>query len=175
MNQLLDNITWFTLTGPHAVYASGAKSARRYAAGFSPIVGFADPAHPDFAALAAWCEPDEHIYCPEWKGEAPAGWTIHLEKSLFRMVWEEAMPEADEFPDAIRLGPQHADQALELAQLTNPGPFGREPSSSATTSAGSKTAGWRRWPVNACTRARCARSVVFVPIPIFAVADWRVD
>ncbi len=106
MNQLLDNITWFALTGPHAVYASGTKDARRYAAGFSPIVGFADPARPD------------------WTGETPAGWRIHDEKSLFRMVWEEAMPEADEFPDAIRLGPQHAAQALELAQLTNPGPFG---------------------------------------------------
>lgn len=124
MNQLLDNITWFTLTGPHAVYASGTKDARRYAAGFSPIVGFAAPARPDFAALAPYCQPDEHLYCPDWKGEAPAGWQIHDEKSLFRMVWEEAMPEADEFPDAIRLGPQHAAQALELAQLTNPGPFG---------------------------------------------------
>jgi predicted GNAT family acetyltransferase len=40
------------------------------------------------------------------------------------MVWDDAMPEADEFPDAISLGPQHAAQALELAQLTNPGPFG---------------------------------------------------
>ena len=60
MNQLLDNITWFTLTGPHAVYASGAKDVRRYAAGFSPIVGFADSARPDFASLEPWCEPDEH-------------------------------------------------------------------------------------------------------------------
>ena len=124
MNQLLDNITLFTLTVPHAVYASGTKDALRYAAGFAPIVGFADPARPDFAALAPYCQPDEHLYCPDWTGEAPAGWRIHDEKSLFRMVWEEAMPEADEFPDAIRLGPQHAAQALELAQLTNPGPFG---------------------------------------------------
>ena len=124
MNQLLDNITWFTLTGPHAVYASGTKDARRYAAGFSPIIGFADPARPDFAALEPYCEPDEHLYCLEWKGEAPAGWCIHLEKSLLRMVWEGAMPETDEFADAIRLGPEHAEQALELAQLTNPGPFG---------------------------------------------------
>ena len=124
MNQLLDNITWFTLTGPHALYASGAKDARRYAAGFSPIVGFANPARPDFTSLAACCEPDEQLYCLEWKGEAPTGWSIHIEKSLFRMVWEGAIPETDEFPDAIKLGPQHADQALELAQLTNPGPFG---------------------------------------------------
>ena len=43
---------------------------------------------------------------------------------MFRMVWDEAMPEADEFPDAIKLGPQHAAEAHELAQLTNPGPFG---------------------------------------------------
>ncbi len=121
---MLDNITWFTLTGPHAVYASGTKDARRYAAGFSPIVGFADPARPHFAALAPYCEPNERLYCPDWASEAPAGWRIHDEKSLFRMVWEEAMPEADEFPDAIRLGPQHAAQALDLAQLTNPGPFG---------------------------------------------------
>ena len=124
MNQLLDNITWFTLTGPHALYASGAKDARRYAAGFSPIVGLANPARPDFSSLAACCKPDEQLYCPEWKGEAPTGWSIHVEKSLFRMVWEEAIPETDEFPDAIKLGPQHAEQALELAQLTNPGPFG---------------------------------------------------
>jgi len=40
-NELLDNITWFTLTGPHARYASGAKGVRRYAAGYSPIIGFA--------------------------------------------------------------------------------------------------------------------------------------
>ena len=54
MNQLLDNITWFTHTGPHAQYASGAKDARRYSAGFSPIIGFADPVRPDFDTLAAY-------------------------------------------------------------------------------------------------------------------------
>ena len=124
MNQLLDNITWFALTGPHAQYASGAKDARRYAPGFAPIVGLANPARPDFTALAACCEPDEQLFCSEWKGKAPTGWRIHLEKSLSRMVWEGAIPETDEFPDAIRLGPQHASQALELAQLTKPGPFG---------------------------------------------------
>jgi GNAT superfamily N-acetyltransferase len=124
MKQLLDNITWFTLTGPHACYASGAKDARRYATGFSPIIGFADPLHPDFDTLADYCQVDERLYCPKWKGETPAGWCIHIEKVLFRMVWDEAMPAADEFPDAIRLGPQHAAEALELALLTNPGPFG---------------------------------------------------
>lgn len=40
------------------------------------------------------------------------------------MVWEESIPETDEFADAVRLGVEHSAQALELAQLTNPGPFG---------------------------------------------------
>ena len=57
-NPLLDNITWFTLTGPHTRFAAGTRDAQRYASGFSPIIGFADPERPDFDTLAAWCRPD---------------------------------------------------------------------------------------------------------------------
>ena len=34
------------------------------------------------------------------------------------------MPDTDAAPDAVALRPEHAPQALELAHLTNPGPFG---------------------------------------------------
>jgi predicted GNAT family acetyltransferase len=44
---------------------------------------------------------------------------------MFRMVWDGAPPPTDEFPDAVRLGPEHAAQAVELTTLTNPGPFGQ--------------------------------------------------
>jgi ribosomal protein S18 acetylase RimI-like enzyme len=40
------------------------------------------------------------------------------------MVWDSAMPAAAEDPEAVRLEPRHASQALELASLTHPGPFG---------------------------------------------------
>ena len=123
-NQLLDNIIWFTLTGPHARFAAGEKDVRRYARGYSPLIGFADGLRPDFDTLTAYCEPGEELYCPQWKGEPPPGWRIHVEKVMFRMVWNEAMPATDAFPDAVRLGPEHAQEALELALLTNPGPFG---------------------------------------------------
>jgi GNAT superfamily N-acetyltransferase len=122
--RLLDNITWHTLAGPHAAFASGAGQARRYAQGFSPIVGFADPKRPDFEALAPHCEPGEHFYCDGWSGAAPAGWRIEVESTMFKMVWDLPMPAEDEAPEAVRLGPQHAQQALELATLTKPGPFG---------------------------------------------------
>jgi ribosomal protein S18 acetylase RimI-like enzyme len=124
MKDLLDNIFWHTLVGPHAKYAAGANDARRYAPGFSPIVGFAHPERPDFDALMPYCEPGEHLYCGGWAGAAPAGWRIELESTMFRMVWDASLPAGDEIPEAVRLGAQHASQALELARLTRPGPFG---------------------------------------------------
>ena len=124
MKHLLDNIVWHTLAGPHAKYAAGTRGARRYAAGFSPIIGFADAERPDFNALAPYCQPGEHFYCDGWSGAVPAGWRIDAESTMFKMVWEAAMPAADEAPEAVRLGLEHASQALELATLTHPGPFG---------------------------------------------------
>lgn len=124
MKHLLDNITWHTLTGPHAKFSAGTATARRYATGFSPIVGFADPENPDFAALAAFCAPGEHFYCDGWTGPVPGGWAIDTESTMFKMVWQAALPDADAAPEAVALVPAHAAQALELATLTRPGPFG---------------------------------------------------
>jgi GNAT superfamily N-acetyltransferase len=124
MHPLLDNIAWHTLSGPHARFAAGTGLARRYARGFSPLVGFADVSQPDFAALTACCEPGEHFYCDGWTGAAPEGWRVDLESTMFRMAWAGEPPETDEAPDAVRLGPEHGAQALALASLTRPGPFG---------------------------------------------------
>jgi GNAT superfamily N-acetyltransferase len=124
MTHLLDNIVWHTLVGPHAKYAAGTQAARRYARGFSPIVGFATPEQPDLPALARYCEPGEHFYCDGWSGRAPAGWRIDAETTMFKMLWDGEAPAADAAPEAVPLGPQHAAQALELATLTRPGPFG---------------------------------------------------
>lgn len=124
MKHLLDNIVWNALSGPQAAHAEGAGAARRYAHGFSPIVGFADQQRPDFDALAPFCDPGEHFYCDGWSGAAPDGWRIDAETTMFKMVWDAAIPERDEAPDAVRLRPAHYAQALDLATLTKPGPFG---------------------------------------------------
>jgi ribosomal protein S18 acetylase RimI-like enzyme len=124
VQHLLDNITWRTLSGPHARFATGTDDARRYARGFSPIVGFADATQPNFPALARYCEAGEHFYCDGWSGTSPTGWHIDSESTMFRMIWEADMPTSDEAPDAVPLGAEHALQALELATLTHPGPFG---------------------------------------------------
>ena len=105
-------------------FAAGAGAVRRYAPGFSPIVGCEDPGHPDFATLANYCEPGDTFYIDIWSGAAPDGWRIDKEARMFKMVWDAPPPVDDAAPDAILLKPEHASQALELARLTNPGPFG---------------------------------------------------
>jgi GNAT superfamily N-acetyltransferase len=124
MNPLLDNIAWHTLAGPHAKYATGTDRIRRYAVGFSPIVGFADLERPDLDGLTPYCESGDHFYCMDWSGAAPANWRIELDSTMFRMVWAGSMPDDDPSLDAIPLKPEHAAQAVELASLTRPGPFG---------------------------------------------------
>jgi hypothetical protein len=63
---VLANIVWHTLAGPHAAYSSGTATARRYAAGFTPIIGFADNGNPDLAGQRVHCSPGEKFYCGGW-------------------------------------------------------------------------------------------------------------
>jgi ribosomal protein S18 acetylase RimI-like enzyme len=124
MRDLLDNVAWHALAGPQAMHSLGTDEARRYAPGFSPIIAFRDPTRPHFGDLAPICEPGEHFYCDGWSGAVPAGWSVDEDSTMFKLVWEDAMPGTDEAPEAVRLGPDHVGQALELARLTEPGPFG---------------------------------------------------
>lgn len=124
MKPLLDNIFWHALTGAHTHYATGSGDARRYGPGFSPIVAFADVERPDFDALAPYCNADEHFYCDGWSSAAPAGWKIDAESTMFKMIWQGPIPDTDDAPKSVRIGPEHLSQVLALAALTRPGPFG---------------------------------------------------
>ena len=124
MRSLLDNIMWNCMSGPHAKFATGSGSVRRYARGFSPIVGCENPELPDFDTLEKYCDPGESFYVDIWSGTAPDGWRIDKEARMFKMVWEAPAPAEDAAPDAVLLRPEHHEQAVALARLTNPGPFG---------------------------------------------------
>jgi ribosomal protein S18 acetylase RimI-like enzyme len=119
-----ENIAWHSLIGPHAKFAVGSAGARRYLRGFSPIAAFANRSAPDFRALHSHCETGEELYIEGWKGRTPSGWNVLLEASMFLMAWEGATPAQDPFAQAVPLQEVHAQQALELAGLTHPGPFG---------------------------------------------------
>jgi ribosomal protein S18 acetylase RimI-like enzyme len=123
--ELLANISWHTLCGPHARFAAGTDTVKRYADGFSPILGFADPSRPDFEALCPFVAPGEHFYCADWTGAPPPGWKIDADATMFQMVWAGALPAAGLARDARPLdAATHGAAALALAELTRPGPFG---------------------------------------------------
>lgn len=123
--ELLDNISWHALRGPHQGFAAGTGTVKRYAAGFSPILGFADPSRPDFDALRPFVAPGEHFYCADWTGTPPPAWQIDADARMFQMVWTGALPEAGLARDAVPLdAATHGAAALALAELTRPGPFG---------------------------------------------------
>lgn len=121
---LLDNIPWHSLAGPHAKYSSGTLAARRYARGFSGIVGFADVQRPDFAALADFCAPGEHFYCAGLSGPVPGGWRTDAQVTANQMVWDSAPPPDEGASGAVRLDQSHVPQMLALVAATQPGPFG---------------------------------------------------
>jgi GNAT superfamily N-acetyltransferase len=120
---ILDNVFWHALTGEQSAFSTGNERARRYAAGFSPLLAFPDLDSPDFDAIAAHCDPGERFYIGGWSGAAPKGWRIDLETVMCQMVWNAPSP-ADSASDARLLGPAHRPAMHELAVLTNPGPFG---------------------------------------------------
>ena len=121
---LLPNVVWHALAGPQARFAEGSATAKRYARGFSPIVGFPDPDRPDFDALAACCEVGEHVYVGGWSGPCPRGWRSDEDSSAHQMVWEGGAPERDDALDATRLGAANVPGMLALVAATKPGPFG---------------------------------------------------
>lgn len=120
----LDNVVWNALSGHQIHFSEGNEFARRFAHGFSPIVGFPDALNPDFGALRPYCDPGEKFFCVYWTGEPPDDVALSLDTKMLQMVYAGPGSVDDAAPDAIELTAAHAEQALELALLTKPGPFG---------------------------------------------------
>lgn len=121
---LLDNIVWHSLAGPHAKYSVGTGLARKYAPGFSPIAGFADASQPKLEDLEAHCAAGDHFYCSGWSGRPPAGWQVDVDTTMHVMVWDAPAPPADDALPAVPLRAEHVPQIVALVALTQPGPFG---------------------------------------------------
>ena len=121
---LFDNIVWHALTGDQARFAAGRGAVRRYSRGFSPILGFEDPGRPDFDALRAIVDPGEAFYCDGWNGPSPADVRVEVDLTMYKMVYDGPIPEADEAPEAVSLQAAQREQVLALVDLTHPGPFG---------------------------------------------------
>jgi ribosomal protein S18 acetylase RimI-like enzyme len=119
---LLDNIVWHSLVGPQAGVAIGNDRVRRYAPGYSPLIGAIDGAAPDLVALGAFCRPGEQFYLSGWSGVPPPGWRLDVDAFMEQYVWDAPSPPDPELSLA-RLDTAHVAQAMALVALTHPGPF----------------------------------------------------
>lgn len=127
MNEKLDHIVWRSLSGAHRHLSVGTDEVRRYAPGFSPIVGFNPNVVADLDALANFCEPGESFYTDNWTGPLPANWRLELESTMLKMVWKgniDSVMAHEPNQPVVPLEAKHAEAAVDLAKLTNPGPFG---------------------------------------------------
>ncbi len=123
---LLDNVAWHSLCGEHALFSSGGSSARRYGAGFSPIIAFANIANPDFSDLEQVCGSGEFFFSDGWNGEAPEGWKIERKLDMYKMVWAGGpAPEViTSGLDIRQLSTADIPAVLDITSRLKPGPFG---------------------------------------------------
>jgi len=122
-----ENLIWRALSGTQVPLSMGNDRARRFAPAYPPMMGFAEGGNPDFQSLAAHCAPGDTFYVSEWRGAAPAGWTLVADGSMFAMAWRAPEPHIDEDLHVTRLGPSHAAQMVALAALVQPGPYANDP------------------------------------------------
>jgi GNAT superfamily N-acetyltransferase len=125
---LLDNPIWNALRTEHAAIALGNERARRYPSHIGPLSGIPNQAPESYAALGSLA-PDDIValfslepFC------APESWTPLRTLKVAQMVRltapEPANDEREQSSDDFRrLTADDAPAMLELATLTEPGPF----------------------------------------------------
>jgi len=127
--RLLDNPIWSALTTDHAHLALGGDSARRYPEDIGPLSGMPEQSEAGYEALAALAGPGGAVGL--FFREPPRllqGWTLLRGGPLIQMVAEKPVILPCAAPDGValrRLTPADAAAMVELARLTEPGPFQR--------------------------------------------------
>jgi N-acetylglutamate synthase-like GNAT family acetyltransferase len=120
----LANIAWHTLNGAHARYSQRYGTARRYAARFTPIAAFADPAQPDLGALAQIAAAGETLYLAGVTVPRHAQWDCTPAVQAVQMLRPRPAA-AGRLPGTLptRLQPRDLPALDALVALCRPGPF----------------------------------------------------
>ena len=125
--EMLDNPIWSALTTDHAALAVGGAEARRYPDEIGPLSGMRAPSDAGWAELAELAGPGGVValfFCEAPR--IPEGWTPVLQGALVQMVAEDPRLVTIAEPAGVTLRKLTAEDAaamVELATLTEPGPF----------------------------------------------------
>lgn len=125
---MLDNPIWSALTTDHAAVALGDEQARRYPAEIGPLSGMASPSEAGYDALRALADGEGSVVVVflDKPAHARAGWRLVRDGVIDQMVASQPQLRSAALPNGVEMRALHADDApamVELAQLTEPGPF----------------------------------------------------
>jgi predicted GNAT family acetyltransferase len=124
MEHVLDNVVWHALTGSHQSLAIGRGQGRHYPRDVAPFSAIADPTPLAYAALAADLpsSAEARLFRPTME-VLPAGWAEAGVFPMLQMVAERVPSVSDGGLQPVRLGPADVPHMLELAAISQPGPF----------------------------------------------------
>lgn len=123
MPHVLDRPIWTALHSRHAALAEGGPLAKRYPAAVSAFAATGDESPESLAALATLAHGGETLILVQADPIVlPPGFQAATQATLVQMIAENpAETVADE--RIVRLGREDAQDMLDLATLTKPGPF----------------------------------------------------
>jgi predicted GNAT family acetyltransferase len=124
MAHVLDNVVWHALTGLHGAVAVGHDRARHYPRDIVPFSAIADSTPLAYADLVANLplNAEARLFRPTAE-TLPAGWAETGVFPMLQMVAHCAPAEADCGMQPVRLGRADVSHMLELAKISQPGPF----------------------------------------------------
>lgn len=127
-DELLDNPIWNALRIEQRSQAVREKEARRYLPSIGPLAGAPDQSLDSYDALRVLAGPGGLLGLFLQSVPAlPAGWSLFRGGLLTQMVCREPkLVEAKSLPEGVilrRLGTSDVSAMIELATLTEPGPF----------------------------------------------------
>jgi ribosomal protein S18 acetylase RimI-like enzyme len=124
--ELLDNPIWNSLSTAHSNLAIGNEPAKCYPAEIGPLSGLSEQTPAAYEALRALAGPNAiQVLFLDEPPKQQAGWTLIRGGLLSQMVYagSPALPSRTAEPSMRLLTKSDVSAMVELATLTEPGPF----------------------------------------------------
>lgn len=126
-DHILDRPIWNSLTTAHAPFAVGDGGARRFTPTVSIFAGLRDESADSLAALARLMPEDGNLFLIQVAPVVlPDGIRAAKAAEGCQMVLENLKAPSRSVPEIIRLTEADAEDMLNLATLTKPGPYLRD-------------------------------------------------
>ena len=120
----LDNPLWHMLCHDLAEFTTGTALAKRCPPEIAPITGLADHSEAAFADMVTLFNPGEGASVVEANPpEAIPGFELQSRFSFDQLACSQRTPAAQNEVDVIELTPADLQDAVQLVELTRPGPY----------------------------------------------------